>query len=151
MAQMAVRSYLGLHEEGIGAAGGRLGDVDPCSSADSSLHADINIAANPLTVAMPPLEILYEDNHLLVINKPAGLATMGRPAGTATLLERAKRLHQASLCKAGQRLSGRDEPVGSRRSPAWFSSHGPRGGARMTEHFVFCRGEALLGDRRWGD
>lgn len=26
---------------------------------------------------MPPLPILYEDNHLLVINKPAGLPTMG--------------------------------------------------------------------------
>ncbi|TWU36627.1 Ribosomal large subunit pseudouridine synthase C [Novipirellula aureliae] len=28
-----------------------------------------------------PLEILYEDNHLLVINKPSGLATMGAESG----------------------------------------------------------------------
>lgn len=26
---------------------------------------------------MPPIDVLFEDNHLLVVNKPAGLATMG--------------------------------------------------------------------------
>jgi 23S rRNA pseudouridine1911/1915/1917 synthase len=31
------------------------------------------------------LEILYEDNHLLAINKPAGLATMGLAAGATSL------------------------------------------------------------------
>lgn len=30
---------------------------------------------------MDPLEILYEDNHLLVVNKPVGIATMGAEAG----------------------------------------------------------------------
>ena len=29
----------------------------------------------------PPLQVLFEDNHLLVINKPAGLATMGVAEG----------------------------------------------------------------------
>ena len=38
----------------------------------------------------PELEILYEDNHLLVVNKPAGLPTMGTPEGTPTLLTLAK-------------------------------------------------------------
>ena len=38
----------------------------------------------------PPLEVLYEDNHLLVVNKPAGLPTMGAPGGAATLLTLAK-------------------------------------------------------------
>ncbi len=36
------------------------------------------------------LQVLYEDNHLLAVNKPAGLATMGMPAGTPTLLEIAR-------------------------------------------------------------
>jgi 23S rRNA pseudouridine1911/1915/1917 synthase len=36
------------------------------------------------------LDVLYEDNHLLVINKPAGLATMGTPAGNPSLLEIAR-------------------------------------------------------------
>lgn len=30
---------------------------------------------------MDPLEVIYEDNHLLVINKPAGIATMGAESG----------------------------------------------------------------------
>lgn len=30
---------------------------------------------------MASLEILYEDNHLLVVNKPAGIATMGAESG----------------------------------------------------------------------
>lgn len=32
-----------------------------------------------------PLEILFEDNHLLALNKPAGLATMGATGGKPTL------------------------------------------------------------------
>ena len=34
--------------------------------------------------------VLYEDNHLLAVNKPAGLATMGLPEGEETLLTLAK-------------------------------------------------------------
>ena len=36
------------------------------------------------------LEILFEDNHLLVINKPAILATMGAAPGKPSLIELAK-------------------------------------------------------------
>ena len=52
-------------------------------------------------VTMPPLEILYEDNHLLVVDKPAGLPTIGAPAGTATLLERAKEYIKGRFSKPG--------------------------------------------------
>ncbi len=31
---------------------------------------------------MKPLHILFEDNHLLVVNKPSGIATMGSESGT---------------------------------------------------------------------
>ena len=34
---------------------------------------------------MNSLEVLYEDNHLLVVNKPAGIATMGAEAGVTTV------------------------------------------------------------------
>ncbi len=30
---------------------------------------------------MHELDVLYEDNHLLVVNKPAGIATMGAESG----------------------------------------------------------------------
>jgi 23S rRNA pseudouridine1911/1915/1917 synthase len=36
------------------------------------------------------LDILYEDNHLLAVNKPAGLPTMGTPGDRATLLTLAR-------------------------------------------------------------
>lgn len=51
---------------------------------------------------MPPrLEILYEDNHLLAVNKPAGLATMGAPGGQATLLTLAKEYVKQKYAKPG--------------------------------------------------
>ena len=37
-------------------------------------------------------QVLYEDNHLLVVNKTAPLATMGALEGEPTLLEHAKEL-----------------------------------------------------------
>ncbi|MHC4403359.1 MAG: RluA family pseudouridine synthase [Planctomycetota bacterium] len=38
----------------------------------------------------PSLQVVYEDNHLLAVIKPAGLATMGLPDGRPTLLSAAK-------------------------------------------------------------
>ena len=38
----------------------------------------------------PPLKVLYEDNHLLVVEKPAGLATQGVADGTPSVVTRAK-------------------------------------------------------------
>ena len=39
---------------------------------------------------MSQLHVLYEDNHVLAVAKPAGLATMGAAAGETTLLTEAK-------------------------------------------------------------
>jgi len=40
---------------------------------------------------LPALTVLYEDNHLLVVDKPAGLLTQAARAGDDTLVERARR------------------------------------------------------------
>lgn len=40
--------------------------------------------------ASQPLNILYEDNHLLVVNKPAGLPTMGVSEDRPSLISRAR-------------------------------------------------------------
>src|SRR4051812_7120102 len=48
-----------------------------------------------------PLEVLYEDNHLLVVNKPAGLATQGVAEGTASVLTRAKAYLKGKYAKPG--------------------------------------------------
>jgi len=47
------------------------------------------------------MEILYEDNHLLVIEKPSGLATMGLADGEETLLTLAKDYVKAKHNKPG--------------------------------------------------
>lgn len=51
------------------------------------------------TIQTPP--VLYEDNHLLALNKPAGLATMGTPAGEETLLTLAKQYIGRKYAKPG--------------------------------------------------
>lgn len=48
-----------------------------------------------------PLEVLYEDNHLLVVNKPAQLATMGVMEGTASVVTEAKRYLKTKYQKPG--------------------------------------------------
>jgi 23S rRNA pseudouridine1911/1915/1917 synthase len=47
------------------------------------------------------LEVLYEDNHLLAVSKPAGLATMGTPAGRPSLLEVARQYVKRRYAKPG--------------------------------------------------
>jgi len=47
------------------------------------------------------LNILYADNHLLVVNKPAGIATMGLPDGEETLLTVAKEYVKLRFDKPG--------------------------------------------------
>jgi 23S rRNA pseudouridine1911/1915/1917 synthase len=48
-----------------------------------------------------PLEILYEDNHLLAVLKPAGISTMGVAAGEASALTLAKQYIKRRYAKPG--------------------------------------------------
>ncbi|MCS7306858.1 MAG: RluA family pseudouridine synthase [Thermoguttaceae bacterium] len=52
------------------------------------------------------LQVLYEDNHLLAVNKPAGLPTMGVPAGQPSLLEMARRYIAEKYHKPGRAYLG---------------------------------------------
>jgi len=49
----------------------------------------------------PPLKVLYEDNHLLVVEKPAGLATQGVAEGAPSALTRAKAYLKQKYQKPG--------------------------------------------------
>ena len=49
-----------------------------------------------------PLKILYEDNHLLVVDKPALVATMGALPGKPTLVEMAKKYIAEKYTKPGK-------------------------------------------------
>jgi 23S rRNA pseudouridine1911/1915/1917 synthase len=48
-----------------------------------------------------PLRVLYEDNHLLAVIKPAGLLVQGGPPGQPTLLERAAAYLKEKYAKPG--------------------------------------------------
>lgn len=47
------------------------------------------------------LEVLYEDNHLLVVNKPAGLPTQGAAEGEDSVVVRAKQYLKQKYVKPG--------------------------------------------------
>ncbi len=47
------------------------------------------------------IDVIYEDNHLLVINKPAGIATMGTGDDRVTLLDVAKQYIKQKYDKPG--------------------------------------------------
>ena len=54
----------------------------------------------------PPIDILYEDNHLLVVHKPAGLLTQGDKTGDSTALEAGKAHIRATSHKPGNVFLG---------------------------------------------
>ena len=87
------------------------------------------------TMPSPVLDVLYEDNHLLALNKPAGLPTMGTPEGTPTLLTLAKE-YVGKVPEAGQRLSRRRQLTGrggDRRDP--LRARTSKAAARLSEQF----------------
>ena len=47
------------------------------------------------------LDVLYEDNHLLAVNKPAGVATMGALAGRTSIVEQARQYIKDRYHKPG--------------------------------------------------
>lgn len=52
------------------------------------------------------MDIIYEDNHLLVVNKPAGQLVQGDQTGRTTLLEEAKAWLKAKYNKPGNVFLG---------------------------------------------
>jgi 23S rRNA pseudouridine1911/1915/1917 synthase len=54
----------------------------------------------------PGLQVLYEDNHLLAVNKPAGLPTMGVPSEKPSLVKMAKRYLKVRYHKPGNVFLG---------------------------------------------
>ncbi len=81
------------------------------------------------------MDILFEDRHVLVVNKPPGLATMGLPAGKPTLLTRLKEFLRNRDAKAGNVYLGivsrLDVPVGG----AVLVAKTSKAAARLAEQF----------------
>lgn len=81
------------------------------------------------------LEILYEDNHCLAVNKPARLLTMGDSTGQPTLLDHCKQYIKAQYNKPGAVFLGvvhrLDRPV----SGVILFARTSKAAARLSEQF----------------
>lgn len=84
---------------------------------------------------MSRLEVLYEDNHCLAVNKPAGLLTMGDQTGDPTLLDLAKDYIARKYAKPGAVFLGvvhrLDRPV----SGVVLFARTSKAAARLSEQF----------------
>jgi 23S rRNA pseudouridine1911/1915/1917 synthase len=89
------------------------------------------------------LHVLYEDNHLLAVVKPAGLATMGVKEGTPSLLNIARQYIKDRYQKPGNvylgAMSRLDVPV----SGVVLSARTSKAAARLTEQFRTRKVEKL--------
>jgi 23S rRNA pseudouridine1911/1915/1917 synthase len=82
-----------------------------------------------------PLQILYEDNHLLAIAKPAGLATMGTPQGRPTLLTLAKEYVKQRYGKPGNVYLGVVSRLDAPVTGVVLLARTSKAAARLTEQF----------------
>ncbi len=86
-------------------------------------------------MSSPALDVLYEDNHLLVLNKPAGLATMGTPGGTPTLLSVAKDYIKQKYQKPGNVYLGVMSRLDAPVTGVVLLARTSKAAARLTEQF----------------
>ncbi len=84
---------------------------------------------------LAPFDILYEDNHLLAVVKPAGLATMGTPAGRPTLLSIAKEYIGQRYSKPGNVYLGVMSRLDAPVTGVVLLARTSKAARRMTEQF----------------
>jgi len=82
-----------------------------------------------------PLKILYEDNHLLAVAKPVGLATMGVAEGTPSLLAIAKEYVKQRYHKPGNVYLGAMSRLDAPVSGVVLFARTSKAAARLTEQF----------------
>lgn len=83
----------------------------------------------------PKLEILYEDNHLLAVNKPAGLPTMGVAAGARSLSVLARQYIKHRYRKPGNVYLGIVSRLDTGTSGVVILARTSKAAARLTEQF----------------
>jgi 23S rRNA pseudouridine1911/1915/1917 synthase len=84
---------------------------------------------------LPPLDVLYEDNHLLVVNKPAGIPTMGTPKGIPTLLSAAKEYIKETYHKPGNVYLGVVSRLDAPVTGVVLLARTSKAARRLTEQF----------------
>ena len=83
----------------------------------------------------PPLQVLYEDNHLLAVVKPAGLPTMGTPEGQPTLLTLAKEYVKQRYEKPGNVYLGVVSRLDAPVTGVVLLARTSKAAARLTKQF----------------
>ncbi|HVX14826.1 MAG TPA: RluA family pseudouridine synthase [Pirellulales bacterium] len=81
------------------------------------------------------LDVLYEDNHLLVLNKPAGIATQGGAVGVPTLLALAKAYIKQKYHKPGNVYLGTVSRLDSAVTGVVVFARTSKAAARLSEQF----------------
>jgi len=83
----------------------------------------------------PTLEVLYEDNHLLVVNKPTGLATQGVVEGASSVLTLAKEYLKHKYKKPGNVYLGVVSRLDSTVSGLLVLARTSKAADRLTKQF----------------
>jgi 23S rRNA pseudouridine1911/1915/1917 synthase len=81
------------------------------------------------------LNVVYEDNHLLVVNKPAGLPTAGVPEGRDSLLEVARQYVIKKYNKPGNAFIGIVSRLDAPVSGIVLMARTSKAAARLSEQF----------------
>ncbi len=85
---------------------------------------------------MPNLAVLYEDNHLLVINKPAPLATQGAAEGEESVVQRAKAYLKERYAKPGNVYLGVVSRLDALVTGVLVLARTSKSAARLNEQFA---------------
>jgi len=106
-------------------------------------------------------QVLYEDNHVLAVTKPAGLATMGVPAGKSSLLDVAKDYVREKYDKPGNVYLGIVSRLDAPVTGIVVIARTSKAAARLTEQFrsrevekiywAVCSGRPRPADGEWID
>lgn len=83
----------------------------------------------------PAIEVIYEDNHLLVVNKPPAIATMGAVAGEPTIASLAADYIKVRYQKPGSAFVGIVSRLDSFVSGVLVLARTSKAAARLTEQF----------------
>lgn len=84
---------------------------------------------------LPALDVLYEDNHLLALVKPAGLATMGLADDETTLLTLAKQYIKEKYHKPGNVYLGVISRLDAPVTGVVIFARTSKAASRLTEQF----------------
>lgn len=113
-----------------------------------------------------PLDVLFEDNHLLVVNKPVLLATMGAASNEPSLVAYAKQYLREAYDKPGNVYLGVVSRLDAHVTGAIVLARTSKAAARLTRQFqqrqvhktywAVVAGEAITGENRaregtWND